>query len=426
MKRGQDNRRSKNSYSRNQKKKSSSVPDLRNVVSRKDAIAVTMNMSGRSGLGMTPRYKIDMVKNYLKSVPPDVIVVQDAIDVSDIASVLDTIDQSYDWHFRPDHSKMSPDEIEQESNSDDGNRCITGLIWNKEKYRGTPLKIDDQRLSEFTPWLKKHNIVIVKLDSMQRSNNGTEDVYPSFVAISWHGPDYGIALRQRMIICEQFFRFLSLLRKNNWFVPILIGGDFNIDLKSYDLEKHSEYLYVPYRPISGSLAKDLKNTFLFTVDSLQITETSFKQFHPDIYPSPFITVRLRGRTKIKLWAVVRIQRSIRAFLRRVKDKRHGQKKLKESKKRWRKKIEGENYVSDPETEEEIEHPSVSPTKINSSDDSRKVSGNSLYDSEPLSITVGNHRRKRYSDLKSVHEKKEEMKVNESLMRTFKKSERFDF
>ena len=53
-------------------------------------------------------------------------------------------------------------------------------------------------------------------------------------------------------------------------VPILIGGDFNIDLKSYSgLEKHADFLYVPYRPISGNLAKDLKNTFLFTVDSLQ-------------------------------------------------------------------------------------------------------------------------------------------------------------
>ena len=57
---------------------------------------------------------------------------------------------------------------------------------------------------------------------------------------------------------------------HNTIVPILIGGDFNIDLKSYSgLDKHADFLYVPYRPISGNLAKDLKNTFLFTVDSLQ-------------------------------------------------------------------------------------------------------------------------------------------------------------
>ena len=118
--------------------------------------------------------------------------------------------------------------------------------------------------------MKKHNIVMVKLDSSQRSSDGSEDVYPSFVAISWHGPDYGIALRQRIRVCEEFFRFLAMLRKNNWYVPILIGGDFNMDLKSYDLENHSDFLYVPYRPISGNLAKDLKNTFLFTVDSLQV------------------------------------------------------------------------------------------------------------------------------------------------------------
>ena len=113
---------------------------------------------------------------------------------------------------------------------------------NDFRYMGTPLKIDDQRLSEYSKWLKKHNIVIVKLDSCQRTNSGAEDVYPSFVAISWHGPDYEIALRQRNQICEEFFSFLSLLRKNNWFVPILIGGDFNIDLKSFNFDNHTDYL----------------------------------------------------------------------------------------------------------------------------------------------------------------------------------------
>ena len=174
------------------------------------------------------------------------------------------------------------------------------------------------------------------------------------MAISWHGPDYEIALRQRNQICEEFFSFLSLLRKKNWFVPILIGGDFNIDLKSYSgLDKYADFLYVPYRPISGNLAKDLKNTFLFTIDSLQVTETSFKQFHPDIYPSPFINIRVRGRTKIKLWAVIKIQRAVRAYLRRIREKRTGRKKLKESKKRWKRKIEGENYKSEPDSDDDL-------------------------------------------------------------------------
>ena len=53
-----------------------------------------------------------------------------------------------------------------------------------------------------------------------------------------------------------------------------------------------EFLLVPYRPISGKMAKDLKNTFLFTMDSLQVTETAYKEHHPEIFSAPFITIRL--------------------------------------------------------------------------------------------------------------------------------------
>ena len=45
--------------------------------------------------------------------------------------------------------------------------------------KGTPLQIDDDRLSDFSPWLKKHNIVIVKLDSCQRLNSS--DSFTNFV-----------------------------------------------------------------------------------------------------------------------------------------------------------------------------------------------------------------------------------------------------
>lgn len=177
------------------------------------------------------------------------------------------------------------------------------------------------------------------------------------------------------------------------------------------------------------------------MDSLQVTETSFKQFHPDIYPSPFITVRLRGRTKIKIWAVVRIQRSVRAYLRRIREKKVGKKKLKDSKKRWKRKIEGDSYISEPDSEDEKfplpaenrKKSAISAEITNSQPKSaadgieRKISGN-LYGSEPLSIPVVNHRRKRYSDLKSIYEKKEEMRSNEVLMRSFshKKAEKFEF
>ena len=38
----------------------------------------------------------------------------------------------------------------------------------------------------------------------------------------------------------------------------------------------------------------------------------------------------------------------------------------------------------------------------------------------------NHRRKKYSDLKSVHEKKKEMESNESFMRSLRPAEAFEF
>ena len=64
--------------------------------------------------------------------------------------------------------------------------------------------------------------------------------------------------------------------------------------QSYDMDKSfPEFLLVPYRPISGKMAKDLRNTFLFTMDSLQVTETAYKEHHPEIFSTPFITIRFR-------------------------------------------------------------------------------------------------------------------------------------
>ena len=160
------------------------------------------------------------------------------------------------------------------------NISILLIVWNKKKYIGTSLKQDDKRLGEYVRFLKKNNVAIVKLDSAQRTKNvsSEEDVYPSLIAISWLGPDYQVALKDRRATCEHFFKFLTMLRKNNWHIPVLIGGDFNMDMKSFDFQKYySDFCCVPYRPVSGSLARDLKNTFLFTLDSIQVTETNIKQ-----------------------------------------------------------------------------------------------------------------------------------------------------
>ncbi len=410
-------------------------PDLRQVVSRKEIKAVTMNMNGRMGLGLTPRYKIDLVRQHLAKDVPDIVLIQDSIDYADIMAVLSDVSNGmYDWHFEPDRSTDSASLTERnprrgkEDEDDDGGRCVTGIAWNKDKYMGTPLRTNDKRLDEYTKWLKKHDIVIVKMDSAQRANGGAEDVYPSFIAISWYGPDYEKALRQRTLVCEQFFQFLAELRRNNWQIPILIGGDFNMDMKSFmelNMETHKDFLCVPYRPISGSLAKDLRNTFLFTLDSLQVTETSYKQHHPEVFSTPFITVHVRGKTKLRLWAIVKIQRAFRSYARRKREKKAGKKKLKDSKKRWKRKIEGDDYKSDKDSDSEEEATakhnlakmSISSDGSGNADPYKKAS--------ITNIAVTTHRRKRFDDLISVHERQKEMKKNETFMRSLRKAERMD-
>ena len=65
---------------------------------------------------------------------------------------------------------------------------------------------------------------------------------------------------------------------------------------------------------------------------------------------------------------------------------------------------------------------------------RKISGHIQPNSGlEISVPVVNHRRKRYSDLKSVYEKREEMRANEGMMRSYqstpqphKKAEKFEF
>ena len=73
----------------------------------------------------------------------------------------------------------------------------------------------------------------------------------------------------------------------------------------------------------------------------QVTETSFKQHHPDVYACPFITCKVRGRNVIKMWAVRRIQKNIRRYLQRKREREAARQKVEEGKKRWAKKIQGE-------------------------------------------------------------------------------------
>ena len=99
------------------------------------------------------------------------------------------------------------------------------------------------------------------------------------------------------------------LRSNNWSIPILVGADFNMDMRNFDLSDHpgrsknyclvvavgfwkalsknpsqellflfeivlkaspcTEINIVPYRPKSGK-NRGMKNTFLFTMDNIQV------------------------------------------------------------------------------------------------------------------------------------------------------------
>ena len=146
---------------------------------------------------------------------------------------------------------------------------LTAIVWNTEKYHGTPLELDDSRLGKLATWVKSHNLTVVKLDCTTRV--GFQDVYPSFIAMSWHGKDYDTTLRDRTDDVKEFLDFVSTLRSNNLQIPILVGGDFNMDMKSYDMSDYKDLSIVPYRPLSGkNVMRDLRNTFLFTMDALQV------------------------------------------------------------------------------------------------------------------------------------------------------------
>ena len=146
---------------------------------------------------------------------------------------------------------------------------LTAIVWNTEKYHGSPLELDDSRLGKLATWVKSHNLTVVKLDCTTRV--GFQDVYPSFIAMSWHGKDYDTTLRDRTDDVKEFLDFVSTLRSNNLQIPILVGGDFNMDMKSYDMSDYKDLSIVPYRPLSGkNVMRDLRNTFLFTMDALQV------------------------------------------------------------------------------------------------------------------------------------------------------------
>ena len=91
--------------------------------------------------------------------------------------------------------------------------------------------------------------------------------------MSWHGKDYDTTLKDRTDDVKEFLSFVTTLRHNNQNIPILVGGDFNMDMKSYDFIDHKDLSIVQTRPVSGkNVMRDLRNTFLYTMDTLQVQD----------------------------------------------------------------------------------------------------------------------------------------------------------
>ena len=47
----------------------------------------------------------------------------------------------------------------------------TGIVWNTEKYHGSPLELKDERLGKLVSWVQHHNITVVKLDCLVKEAN---------------------------------------------------------------------------------------------------------------------------------------------------------------------------------------------------------------------------------------------------------------
>ncbi len=300
--------------------------------------AVSMNLNGNAVMGYTPRHKLQQIQDFLKDFP-DVVMVQDSVELVDITPILEAVsDGAYDYHFTSPWEDRQGGEWEGEAG-----RSVTGIAWNRNKYFGSPLQLEDFELKDYAEWLRRHDLTVVRLDSKSKSS-GWIDEHPSFVGIAWHGPDYDMSLRERIKVCEEFYAFVDILRSNNCKIPVLIGGDFNMDMRSFPSQAYPEFGLVPYRPSSAKVVgRDLKNTFVFMMDCMQITETSYKQAHPEVFTSPFITVIVRGRIKMKIWAIVRLQRMVKRFLKRRRAREANRRKMEDNKSRWKKKINGEDF-----------------------------------------------------------------------------------
>ncbi|CAB4063757.1 ANKFY1 [Lepeophtheirus salmonis] len=340
----------------------------------KEIDAVTINSHGFGILGHTPGYKTTILQEYLSSLP-DLIFIQDSIYIEDMKEILDSIcPNTYDHQFSND-----PSEINKIDDKDE-DKSITGVIWKTDKYSKSSLLLGSS--SPTHPFNSK--LSIVKLDSKVEKKSQDSlgnDMYPSMICASWHGPDYSTPLRSRVHTLKEVLKYLNKLRPlNSWF-PILLGGDFNMDIMKNSEDLNKEFFFVSYRPTSGTMLKDLKTTFAFNWDYLLATETRVKHCLGIVIEDNSVMFqhkliyKIRGKNRVKLWAIIRIQRFFRSYLKRKK--------------------------CNPETVPK------SPIPISSNESTQEFTRRTSYHSEEESR---DYRRKRFSELKSIHQRRKEREV----------------
>jgi len=199
-----------------------------------------------------------------------------------------------------------------------------------------------------------------------------------------------------------------------------------MDMRNFDLSDQPEINIIPYRPKSGK-NRGMKNTFLFTMDNIQITEANYKMFHPEIFSSPWVQVTVRGRVQIKMWAVVRIQRCFKRFLKRKSQQRESKKKRADTKERWKKHIEGDDYVPSPPSASSLNRSVRSrrqdPEEIISSGQTSRTGSvgfvENYYVKQDFGSGGGGNRRQKFAELKSIQERRKDQSQRENWLETTK-------
>ncbi len=71
-------------------------------------------------------------------------------------------ERSKDRRRRKSRDRRHRSDEEDEGDGDDGEKLkmITGMAWNREKYWGTPLQLDDKRIEDYVDWIKEKNLVV--------------------------------------------------------------------------------------------------------------------------------------------------------------------------------------------------------------------------------------------------------------------------